>query len=444
MNQRLNATPAEALSARIRDRTARICVIGLGYVGLPTAVAFAEAGFAVVGIDVNEERRAAVNAGHSVVTDVLDEQLSKVLNTGRLRAVVDIAEAADCDVFDICVPTPLDKGRNPDLSAVFAAVEGLRAILRHGQLVVLTSTTYPGTTTEVVQPVLEAGGFSVGSDVFLAFVPERIDPGNLNFNIHNTPKVVGGVTPTCTGLAQQVFGAIVDETVSVSSPAAAEMTKLLENTFRSVNIALANEVAIMCRRLGIDVWEVTAAASSKPYGYMPFYPGPGLGGHCIPVDPSYLSWKMRRLNYVARFIDLAEDINRHMPDYVVQRVSEILNDAGKSIRGSTILLLGLAYKPDVADLRGSPALDILSLLLSYGANVTFSDPHVRETVHVNGIAVRGEDCTPRTLANQDLVVVTTPHREFDRDVVASHAVRVLDSRGWGRGHPTAESNWHTL
>jgi UDP-N-acetyl-D-glucosamine dehydrogenase len=439
-----DATPAETLAKRVADRSARICVVGLGYVGLPTAVAFAEAGFSVIGVEVNSERCSAINAGRSHVADVPDTVLQRLLGAGRLRAVADISEAGDCDVFDICVPTPLGKSRDPDMSAILAAAEALRTIIRRGQLVVLTSTTYPGTTTEILRPILESGGLRVGHDVFLAFAPERIDPGNQRFRIQNTPKVVGGATASCTELAQQVFATIVDQVVPVSSSAAAEMTKLLENVFRSVNIALANELAIMCRRLEIDVWEVIDAASSKPYGFMPFYPGPGLGGHCIPVDPGYLSWKMRRLNYVARFIELAEDINGHMPEYVVQRVSDILNTVGKSIQGSRILLLGVAYKADVDDVRESPAVDILSLLMERGGNVAFCDPHVEGGIDVNGTSLRGEGCTAETLAAQDLVVVTTPHHAFDRDLVADHARLVLDTRGWGRGHPTAEARWQTL
>jgi UDP-N-acetyl-D-glucosamine dehydrogenase len=433
---------ATALAGRIEDRTARICIVGLGYVGVPTAVAFAKEGFDVIGVDVDGARCCELNAGRSYIDDVSSGDLTALVTAGRLRAVSSLQEAAGCDVFDICVPTPLGKGRDPDMSAIVAVVRELRGVVVPGQLILLTSTTYPGTTMEFLHPMLEAAGLVVGEDVFLAFAPERIDPGNQRFGIRNTPKVVGGVSRECTHLAQKLFETIVDSVVPVSSPAAAEMTKLLENTFRGVNIALANEVAIMCRRLGLDVWEVIEAASSKPYGFMPFYPGPGLGGHCIPVDPTYLSWKLRRLDYVARFIDLAEDINHHMPEYVVGRVADILNEQGKSVKGAKILVLGVAYKPDVGDLRESPALDLIAQLRRRGALTSYADPHVLGPIEVDGERLVAQGVTSDLLSEQDLVVVATDHAGFDWELVRGHAQSVLDTRGlaWRRGI----SEWHTL
>ncbi len=426
---------AERLRQRVADRSARIGIVGLGYVGLPTATAFAEEGFLVVGIEPDERRRDGVNAGRSHVEDVPDATVRSLVRSGRLQAVGCLADAGQLDVVDICVPTPLDKSRDPDVSAIRGVIDELPAVLARGQLIVLTSTTYPGTTAELLQPGLEAAGMWVGEDVFVAFAPERIDPGNTTFNMRNTPKVVGGATPTCLAVAAAVFATIADRVVPVSSPAAAEMAKLLENTFRSVNIALANEVAIMCHQLGIDVWEVIDAAATKPYGFMPFYPGPGLGGHCIPVDPTYLSWKLRRLNYTARFISVAEDINRHMPEYVVQRAADVLNDEARSLRGSTILLLGVSYKAEVGDLRESPALDIITLLRHRGADVHICDPHLHEPVEVDGESFPPLPLTVELLQASDLVLVTTVHRAFDRELVQQHARAVLDTRGWWRSGP---------
>jgi UDP-N-acetyl-D-glucosamine dehydrogenase len=439
---------AERLRRRVADRSARIGIVGLGYVGLPTAIAFAQEGFPVIGVDRDERRSAGVNAGRSHIEDVAAATVESLTQAGRLLAVGRLVDATPLDVIDICVPTPLDKSRDPDVSAIGAVIEELPAVLAPGQLVVLTSTTYPGTTAELLQPALEAAGMRVGEDVFLAFAPERIDPGNAAFGIRNTPKVVGGVTPTCTAMAMAVFEAIIDRVVPVSSPDAAEMTKLLENTFRSVNIALANEVAIMCRQLGVDVWEVIDAAATKPYGFMPFYPGPGLGGHCIPVDPSYLSWKLRRLNYVARFVNLAEDINRHMPEYVVQRIADVLNEDSRSVRGSKLLLLGVSYKADIGDLRESPALDIITLLRRRGATVEICDPHLSGPLHVGSEILEPQDLSAELLAEVDLVVVTTAHHAFDQDLVRRYARAVFDTRGWYRSsqHLTERNGarWHSL
>jgi UDP-N-acetyl-D-glucosamine dehydrogenase len=434
--------PATRLRDRIRDRTAQIGVVGLGYVGLPTAVSFADAGFRVVGIDQDETVVAGVGAGRSHIDDVSASTLERLVASGRLRAAASIAAAGDLDVLDICVPTPLDKRRDPEMSAILAVVKELSACVRPGQLVVLTSTTYPGATAELVQPALEASGLVTGENVFIAFVPERIDPGNPSFGMRNTPKVVGGVTEPCAALASQLFGTIVDRIVVVSSPTAAETAKLLENTFRSVNIALANEVAIMCRHLGVDVWEVIDAASTKPFGFMPFYPGPGVGGHCIPLDPSYLSWKLRGLNYLPRFIGLAEDINSHMPEHVVSRAADLLNEQAKSVRGSRVLVLGVAYKPNVADLRESPALDVIGVLLRRGADAQYSDPHIAGPVAVEGAHLCSVRVDAERLRAADLVIVITPHRSFDWDLITANAGLVLDTRGWGHGRGLA--GWHTL
>jgi len=433
---------ASDLHARIVKRSARIGIIGLGYVGLPTAVAFAEAGFEVVGVDTSDKRREGVNAGQSHVEGVDGATVSRLVKAGRIKAVASLVDAGDLDIVDICVPTPLDKSRDPDVSAILSVIQEIRDTVRRGQLLILTSTTYPGTTVELLQPAVEAAGHVVGADVFIAFAPERIDPGNAKFGIRNTPRVVGGVTEQCTQLATELLQTVIDQVVPVSNPTAAEMSKLLENTFRHVNIALANEVAIMCRHLGLDVWEVIEAAATKPYGFMPFYPGPGLGGHCIPVDPSYLSWKLRRLNYNARFISLADDINSHMPEYVVSRAAEVLNLDSKSLRGSNVLVLGVAYKSNIADLRESPAVDVLTLLRRAGAEVSYADPHVPGPLELEGGSLMAVELSSGTLHAQDLVVIATAHAAFDWKLVRKEARAVLDTRGWSRGQHLA--NWHSL
>jgi UDP-N-acetyl-D-glucosamine dehydrogenase len=430
------------LRSRIADRSARIGIVGLGYVGLPTAVAFAESGFDVVGIDIDEKRCAGVNAGRSHIEDVEGTSVARLVEGGRLQAVTRIMDAGELDVIDICVPTPLDKSREPDIAAVMAAIGDAGATAHAGQRLILTSTTYPGTTIELLQPVIEAAGLVVGRDAFIAFSPERIDPGNTVFHMRNTPRIVGGVTATCTEIATELLVTVVDQVIPVSSPTAAEMTKLLENTFRSVNIALANEVAIMCGHLDLDVWEIIDAAATKPYGFMPFYPGPGLGGHCIPVDPSYLSWKLRRLNYNARFISLADDINRHMPEFVLSRAGEVLNSRCKSIKGSRILVLGIAYKPDIADLRESPAVDVIELLRRRGADVSYADPYVPGPIEVEGGALTAVTLSSGLLSDQDLVIITTAHAGFDWPLIKDHARSVLDTRGWSRGHVL--DGWETL
>lgn len=406
-----------ALRARLERREATVGVVGLGYVGLPLAVAFGEAGFRVVGLDVAADRVGALNAGGSHVPDVPSAAVAALVGAGRLRATTDAAELAAADAISICVPTPLSKTRDPDLAAVVAATEQVARALRPGQVVVLESTTYPGTTREVILPRLQATGLEAGRDVFVAFSPERVDPGNPTYGIRNTPKVVGGLDPTSTALAVALYRQIIDTVVPMSSPEAAEMVKLLENTFRAVNIALANEVALMSDRLGLDVWEVIDAAKTKPFGFMPFYPGPGIGGHCIPLDPFYLSWKMKTLNYRARFIELAGEVNAEMPYHVVAKVAAALNDARKSVNGAAVLVLGVAYKPDIDDPRESPALDVIGLLRQRGADVAYSDPHVA-AVRVLGETLRSVDLTPEALRAADCVVVVTDHRAFDWPLVA--------------------------
>jgi UDP-N-acetyl-D-glucosamine dehydrogenase len=422
---------AEALQARIRNGEARVGTLGLGYVGLPLSVEFASAGLAVVGFDLAREKVDAVNRGQSYVKDVPSQRLATLLREGRLRASSDFSELGSCDAVIICVPTPLGKTKDPDLSMVVDAAKAIAATLRPGQLIVLESTTYPGTTEELILPMLEERGLKAGKDFFLAFSPERVDPGNPRFHTRNTPKIIGGVTPTCTRVTQALYSRAIETVIAVSSTRAAEMVKLLENTFRSVNIGLVNEVALMCARLGVDVWEVIDAAASKPFGFMPFYPGPGLGGHCIPIDPLYLSWKLKTLNYRARFIELAGEVNSAMPEYVVERVAEALNDREKSVRGSRILVLGVSYKRDIDDVRESPALDVLRLLESRGARVAYNDPYVSQ-LRLKGASLASEELMP-AVAAADLVVIVTDHSSYSYREIVDAAQQVLDTRNATKG-----------
>src|SRR4051812_28780106 len=366
---------------RIRARQARVGVIGLGYVGLPLVVEFARAGFDVTGFDVDASKTEQINAGRSYIPDVSQADLAACVSAGKIRATTDMSKLAEMDAIDICVPTPLRKTKDPDLSYIVMAVDAVAAVPHRGKLVILESTTYPGTTDEVVQPKLEAGGLKVDVDFFLAFSPERVDPGNPQFKTANIPKIVGGNGPKSTEMAAALYGHIVSKVVPVSSTRVAEMVKPLENTFRAVNIGLVNEIALMSHNLNIDVWEVIEAAKTKPFGFMPFYPGPGLGGHCIPIDPFYLSWKARQTGFECRFIELAGHVNSAMPEYVVERVATALNGVKKSINGSRLHLFGMAYKKDVGDVRESPALDILELLLRRGATLSYSDPYVPSIQH---------------------------------------------------------------
>ncbi|HNR30298.1 MAG TPA: nucleotide sugar dehydrogenase [Candidatus Hydrogenedentes bacterium] len=410
----------------LKERCIRIAVIGMGYVGVPLAVEFARGGLEVVGIDTNGERVDAINAGRSYVVDVPDAAVAEPVAGGRLRATGDCAALAEVEAACICVPTPLRKSQDPDISHIVEAVEQIRERLHSGMTIVLESTTYPGTTEELVLPKLEETGLRVGKDFFLAFSPERVDPGNRQYGVRNTPKVIGGVTRACTEKAVALYRHAVDTLVPVADARAAEMVKLLENTFRAINIGMVNELALICDRLGVDVWEVIEAAKTKPFGFMPFYPGPGLGGHCIPIDPLYLSWKMKTINYTARFIELASAINAGMPSYVVEKAARALNDRRKSVNGSRILVLGVAYKRDVSDTRESPAVDIIGMLQSRGAEVAYADPHV-PTLDVTGATMTAHDLR-RGAAGFDLLIIVTDHTAFDYPRLLSEASLVLDTR----------------
>ena len=405
----------------------RAGVIGLGYVGLPLVVAFARAGVPAVGFDVDAERTGAIRRGESYIADVAAADVKAVVDAGLLAATTDFSALAEVDTINICVPTPLRKTRDPDLSYIIAAVEQVAAHLRAGQLVVLESTTYPGTVDEVVRPRLEAGGLRAGADFCLAFSPERVDPGSAEWTTRNIPKVVGGVDTGSTETAAALYRLIVDTVVPVSSPRVAEMVKLLENTFRAVNIGLVNELALMCRDLGVDVWEVIEAARTKPFGFMPFYPGPGLGGHCIPIDPFYLSWKARQSGFESRFIELAGHVNAGMPRYVVERVAEALNSRSRALRGSRVHLFGVAYKPNVSDVRESPAIAVAELLLRRGAAVTYSDPFV-PSVRAGVVSMDAVAAEPALAGGIDCAVITTDHGGVDYRAIAGRAPLVVDTR----------------
>ena len=427
---------SEALLERIRTGSARVGTIGLGYVGLPISVEFAAAGLEVVGFDLAADKVAAVNRGESYVKDVDATRLAELVRAGTLRASLDFDALSSCDAIVICVPTPLSKTKDPDLTMVVDAARAIAARLREGQLVVLESTTYPGTTEELILPLLSEKGLVVGESFFLAFSPERVDPGNQRFHTRNTPKIIGGVTPACTAVARALYGKAVDTVITVSTPRAAEMVKLLENTFRSVNIGLVNEVALMCERLGIDVWEVIDAAASKPFGFMPFYPGPGLGGHCIPIDPFYLSWKLKTLNYRARFIELAGEINSEMPEHICDLVADALNQQHKSVNGSRVLVLGVAYKRDVEDVRESPAVDILNLLESRGARVAYNDPFV-ESLVLGSSTLRSAELHS-SVRESDVVVIVTDHSSYPYREIVEGARVVVDTRNATRGIVSAK------
>lgn len=424
----------QTLLNRLHDRTAVIGVIGLGYVGLPLAVEFAEAGYTVIGYDVYAPKVEQLNGGESYIPDIPTSRLAPLVAAGRLRATTDVTDLRAADTVSICVPTPLRKTKDPDMSFVIQSVADVASICHAGLLIVLESTTYPGTTLELVVPRITSQGFTVGEDVFIAFSPERIDPGNAKYGVRNTPKVVGGVTAHCTEAVSALYASAVDRIVPVSSPTSAEMVKLLENTFRAVNIGLVNEMAVMCNKLGIDVWEVIGAAATKPFGFMPFYPGPGLGGHCIPVDPHYLSWKLKALNYTARFIELASEINTQMPLYVADKVMLALNDDGKAVRGAQIVVLGVAYKRDIDDVRESPALDVIGLLRQRGAHVQYHDPHVphirldHDPNAVHAPTLDSVTYTADLLEAADCVVIVTDHSSYQWQHVADHSKLVMDTR----------------
>ncbi|MBI3299761.1 MAG: nucleotide sugar dehydrogenase [Elusimicrobia bacterium] len=412
---------------KIADRKAKIGIIGLGYVGLPLAMEFAAKGFRVTGFDVDRSKVAGLNRGRSHIPDVPSKAVAETVRAGRLTATTRYESLKGMDAVVICVPTPLRKTKEPDLTFIISACEAVVPRLRRGQLIVLESTTYPGTTRELVLPMFEAGGFKAGKDFLLAFSPERVDPANKKFNIANTPKVVGGVTAACGRAAEALYASIVQRVVPVSSTESAEMVKLLENTFRAVNIAMVNELAVMCRRLGVDVWEIIGAAATKPFGFMPFYPGPGLGGHCIPVDPSYLAWKMKALNFEPRFIELAANINSRMPEYAVERLAALLNARRKPINGSRVLVLGVAYKPDVNDVRESPSLDVMKLLMDQGAAVSYHDPYV-PSVAVEGRRLRSKPLSRASARACDAAVILTAHRGVDYGLLLANAPVVFDAR----------------
>jgi len=421
----------DALKARISNGEARVGILGLGYVGLPLAVEFGAAGLSVTGFDLSERKVSSLNRGESYIQDVETARLKALVDAGRVTATTDFTKIRECDALIICVPTPLSKTKDPDLEMVVSATRRIAENMRAGQLVVLESTTYPGTTDELILPMLSEKGLKVGVDFFLAFSPERVDPGNPKFHTRNTPKVIGGMTPSCGEAARALYSKAIETIIVVSSPRAAEMVKLLENTFRSVNIGLVNEVALMCRRLNVNVWEVIDAAASKPFGFMAFYPGPGLGGHCIPIDPLYLSWKLKTLNYRARFIELASEINAGMPEYVVERLVEALNDRERSLRGSRVHILGAAYKKDIEDVRESPAVDFIKILQSKGAKVTYTDSWVPSLEH-EGIDLKSIESGPAVDA-ADAVVIITDHSNVPYADLVKRAKLVLDARNATRG-----------
>jgi UDP-N-acetyl-D-glucosamine dehydrogenase len=416
------------LEKKIKDRSASVAIIGMGYVGLPLAVEFGRVGFKITGIDISKEKVRTINAGKSDVDDIKDYDVKELIDLRRIRCTGDYSVLKNTDVVIICVPTPLNKTKDPDVSYILAAANEIASRIHKGQLVILESTTYPGTTEELIKPRLEESGLKVGVDFFLAYSPERVDPGNPRYTTQNTPKVVGGTTPVCLKIAQTFYEQVLTQVVPTSSTKAAEMVKLLENTFRSVNIALVNEVALMCDRLGIDVWEVIDAAGTKPFGFMRFYPGPGLGGHCIPIDPHYLSWKLKSLNYYARFIELAGDINSRMPEYVVEKITIALNSQRISINGARILVLGVSYKKDVSDLRESPSLDVIRLLQEKGARVDYCDPYVRAIKMDSGPNMKAVPLNEKALKGADCTVIITDHSKFNYQWIVDKASIVVDTR----------------
>jgi UDP-N-acetyl-D-glucosamine dehydrogenase len=425
-------THEQQLEEKIRTRTARVGIVGLGYVGLPLGVEFAKAGFAVTGIDIGESKVAQVNAGTSYVLDIPTAALGPLVGAGKLRATTDFSLLSELDTVNICVPTPLRKTKDPDMSYIDAACREIARYIHPGMLIILESTTYPGTTDEFVLPLLEKSGLRVGQDFFLCFSPERVDPGNPQYQTVNIPKVVGGITAACTRLGSLFYGQALERVVPVSSPRVAEMVKLLENTFRMINIGLVNELALMCDRMHINVWEIIDAAATKPFGFMPFYPGPGLGGHCIPIDPFYLSWKTRQAGFEARFIELAGYINGQMPHFVVDKVQNALNEQGKPLRGARVHLLGVAYKKDIDDLRESPALDVMHLLARRHARVSYSDPYIGR-VAVEGMELEAQP-VERAVGEADCVVIVTDHAAFDYAAVVERARLIVDTRNALKGH----------
>ena len=433
------STIKQTLISQLEERSARIAVLGLGYVGLPLAVVFAETGFSVTGIDTAEDKVDSIMRGESHIQDVSSEQVARLVSSGKLSATTEFSVLQDIEAVSICVPTPLRKTGDPDLSFIMDATEDLARYIHPGMIVVLESTTYPGTTREILLPKFEeASGLIAGEDFYLAFSPERVDPGRKDWTTLNTPKIIGGITPSCSEVAATWYSQALQTVIKVSSSEVAEMVKLLENTFRMINIGLVNEMAMMCDRLGVDVWEVIDAAATKPFGFMKFTPGPGLGGHCIPIDPLYLSWKLRTLNYTARFIELASEINTSMPIYVVAKIQDALNEQRKPLKGSRVLVLGAAYKPDIADLRESPALDVIGLLENKGAQVSYHDPYITRLQHDDWEKTSVPDLT-ETLRDVDCVVIITNHSDYDYAAILREAELIVDTRNAigdiGQGNP---------
>jgi UDP-N-acetyl-D-glucosamine dehydrogenase len=418
---------ADELIARTEKRQITFGIVGLGYVGLPLVVELARAGFKVLGYDISQRVVDGLNSGKSHIKDITDKEVAELCSSGLFEATTDAMRLAEADAISICVPTPLSKYKDPDVSFIVAATEAVKATLRRGQVIILESTTYPGTTREIMLPALESTGLKVGVDFYLAFSPERVDPGNPKYGTKNTPKVVGGITEDCVRVACAMYAPAIDTLVPVSTTEAAELVKLLENTFRSVNIGLVNEMAIVCDKLGVDVWEVIEAAATKPFGFMKFLPGPGLGGHCIPIDPHYLAWKMRGLNYKTRFIDLAGELNSEMPLFWVRKLMEELNGAGRSIKGAKVLVVGVAYKKDIDDLRESPALDILGLLHQYGADVSYHDPYVAKFSEA-GYDYQSSPLTEAAVQGADAVLIVTDHTNIDWKLIKRSARLVVDTR----------------
>jgi len=420
------------LQRKLIEKTAVIGIIGLGYVGLPLAMAFARAGFKTLGFDTQVEKVNSINKSKSYISDISSKDLAVVVTAKRFQATAQMSRIGESDVICICVPTPLTKKREPDLSYVTEATKAIAKCLRQGQLIILESTTYPGTTREVLLPILEKSGLKAGKDFYLAYSPERVDPGNKKYGIKNTPKIVGGIDTVSTKLTQQFYACAADKVIPVSSAEAAEMTKIFENTFRHVNIALVNEIAQLCERMGISVWEVIETASSKPFGFMPFYPGPGVGGHCIPLDPNYLASKAKEYNFITRFIELAEEINTRMPHYVTTRIIETLNSQGKNLKGAKILILGVTYKKDVPDTRESPALKLIQLLLDKGANVRYNDPYIPD-ITSGKILLKSVELTKENLLGADCTVIVTAHTWYDIKKIVATSKLVFDCRGITRG-----------
>jgi UDP-N-acetyl-D-glucosamine dehydrogenase len=445
MSQELNFSPSsKELLSKLEGKNATIGVVGLGYVGLPLAVEKAKAGFNVIGFDVQEKRTQLVNDGINYIGDVVDEELAELTSSKKLIATTDYSKIAEVDAVAICVPTPLDKYQQPDTSYVESSATDIAKYLHKGMLIVLESTTYPGTTEEVLQPILEKSGLKAGVDFHLAYSPERVDPGNKHFNTKNTPKVVGGLTNECTAIAASMYRSVLEGDVhEVTSPRVAEMEKILENTFRNINIGLANEMAILCEKMGINVWEVIDAAATKPYGFMAFYPGPGLGGHCIPIDPFYLTWKAREYNYHTRLIETAGEINNAMPDFVLERVMKILNEDKKALNGARVVLLGVAYKKDIDDMRESPVLPILEKLELAGADWVVVDPHVKE-FKLNGKMYPTTEMTQELLSGADLVMLTTDHTAFDYKMIANNSPVVFDTRNAFKELQSEVKKYHLL